>query len=206
MAAMEEQDSIPGFEEFMVPVMRIAADGELRSTRELGRLAADALGISSASREQTIKSGSPRWYSRAHWAITYLVQAGLLVRPSRGFVKITEEGRKLADNLPPRLDKKYLTRYPKFVEFLNRRGRSAGKTRPSGATSATESDQSPEELISEAVAANVAEVESDLLTLMRALEPDEFERLVLNVLITMGYGTEETATHTGRSGDEGIDG
>jgi restriction system protein len=41
---------------------------------------------------------------------------------------------------------------------------------------------------------------------VRALGPDEFERLVLKVLIAMGYGTEDKATHTGRSGDEGIDG
>ncbi len=56
-----ERESVPGFEEFMVPIIRIAADGELRTTRELGRLAADELGISSLTREEKIKSGSPRW-------------------------------------------------------------------------------------------------------------------------------------------------
>lgn len=191
----------------MSPTLRIASDGVTRHTHELAQLVANELQIPSEVRQETIKSGAPKWRSRAHWAQTYLVQAGLLARPRRGYVEITEEGKLLAANLPPRLDKRYLERYPGFVEFMNRKKRPSGEQRSgSDFLSQPESDQSPEELISEAVAANLAEVQSDLLARVRELPPDAFERLVLKVLVAMGYGTEETATQTGRSGDEGIDG
>jgi restriction system protein len=201
---MTERDRIPNYEAFMLPTLRVLADGGELSTREAANTAADLLAVPAEARTVTISSGTLKYVSKAQWAQTYLAQAGLIARPRRGVVAITAEGKVLLEDPPAAVNKKYLERFPSFVEFQNRTRRTATDGAP--AQGVAPSDESPEELVSEAVAVNVAEVESDLLARIRRLAPAAFERLVLRVLVALGYGTTQTATQTGRSGDEGIDG
>jgi restriction system protein len=200
--------TIPTYEEFMLPVLRVLADGRPRTTRATSEAAADLLALDAEARVETIPSGLATYVSRAQWAQTYLVQAGLLVRPKRGVVTLTDAGRALLDQNPVRVDSAFLRRYPSFVEFVGRKQasgtRAGAKTTEPAATSS--SDLAPDELIAHAEQANRAEVESDLLTQVRALSPAAFERLVINLLVAMGYGTADASEHTGRAGDEGIDG
>jgi restriction system protein len=202
--------TVPTYEEFMLPVLRTLADGAPRTTRTTSEAAAALLGLNAPAREETIPSGLLTYVSRAQWAQTYLVQAGLLTRPKRGVVAITDAGRALLSENPPRVDSAFLRRYPSFVEFV---GRKQTPTRPhlapnasTKAASTSSADLAPDELIANAEQANRAEVESDALAQVRSLTPAAFERLVIDLLVAMGYGTAEAAQHTGQSGDEGIDG
>ncbi len=201
--------TVPTYEEFMLPVLRVLADGQPRTTRAASEAAADLLALDAEARAETIPSGLATYVSRAQWAQTYLVQAGLLVRPKRGVVTLTDAGRALLAQNPARLNSAFLRRYPSFVEFVGRKQapstRAGAKAAEPAATSSS-ADLAPDELIANAEQANRAEVESDLLKQVRALSPAAFERLVINLLVAMGYGTADASEHTGRAGDEGIDG
>ncbi len=202
--------SVATYEAFMLPTLRALADGQPRSTRATSDAAADLLGLSQEARDETIPSGLLTYVSRAQWAQTYLVQAGLLTRPKRGIVTLTGAGRTLLAEGPDRVDSAFLRRYPSFVEFVSRKQTTAGSrasvTPDDAAAGSSPVDVAPEELIANAEHANRAEVESDVLARVRELSPEAFERLVIRLLVAMDYGTAGTAEHTGRSGDEGIDG
>ncbi len=166
--------------------------------------------MSDDARDETIPSGLLTYVSRAQWAQTYLVQAGLLTRPKRGIVTLTDTGRTLLAEGPDRVDSAFLRRYPSFVEFVSLKQTTAGSraaVNPDDAAARSfPVDVAPDELIANAEHANRAEVESDVLARVRELSPEAFERLVIRLLVAMDYGTAGTAEHTGRSGDEGIDG
>lgn len=159
--------SVATYEAFMLPTLRALADGQPRSTRATSDAAADLLGLSQEARDETIPSGLLTYVSRAQWAQTYLVQAGLLTRPKRGIVTLTDAGRTLLAEGPDRVDSAFLRRYPSFVDFVSRK-----QTTADSRASVTPDDA--------AVAVSPVDV-----------APDE---LIAN------------AEHTGRSGDEGIDG
>ncbi len=196
--------TVPTYEEFMLPTLRVLADGAPRTTRATAEATADVLGLSGTVRAETIPSGLLTYVSRAQWAQTYLVQAGLVTRPKRGVVTITDTGRTALAEAPEHIDSAYLRRYPSFVEFVGRKQPSARSTSATELSPST--DVPPDELISNAEQSNRAEVESDVLARVRQLNPAAFERLVIRLLIAMGYGTAGAGEHTGRSGDEGIDG
>ncbi|MFW5933919.1 MAG: restriction endonuclease [Actinomycetota bacterium] len=151
-------------------------------------------------------SGSRRFDNRVHWAVTYLVQAGLIHRPKRGVVQITERGREVLAVKPGRIDNDLLDRFPEFVEFKNRTG-----TRPRAASDAELTSpataETPTERLSEAVEKANGVVAEELLRRIREREPAFLEDLVLELLTSMGYGGREgAAEHLGQSGDQGLDG
>lgn len=202
--------TVPTYEEFMLPVLRVLAGGEPLTTRVTSERAADLLGLDEADRAETIPSGIQTYISRAQWAQTYLVQAGLLTRPKRGVVVLTDAGRALLTENPTHVDSAFLRRYPSFVEFVGRKQTQprahAAPGAPAEPAPSSAADLAPDELVANAEQANRAEVESDALAQVRALTPAAFEQLVIDLLVAMGYGTADAAQHTGRSGDEGIDG
>ncbi len=199
--------TVPTYEEFMLPTLRVLADGVERRTREAASAAADLLGVSEEDRAEVISSGLPRYLSRGQWAQTYLAQAGLIARARRGVVVITDAGRALLANPPATLDAAFLRTYPEFQAFLQRKRPASEAAEPATLdVLGRDTAVPPDELIGAAEDANRAEIESDILATVRGLDPAAFERLVIRLLVAMGYGTAETGRHTGRSGDEGIDG
>ena len=80
----------------MLPVLRLLSDGADRTARSAIEALSDEFELTSEEREQLV--GSQRiglMASRVHWAMTYLVHAGLTDRPRRGVWRITDEGRRL---------------------------------------------------------------------------------------------------------------
>ena len=199
--------AIPDYQSLMLPLLSVAADGQVYSVREAReRLAAD-LGLSDEERAELLPSGrQPVFGNRVSWAKTYLQQAGLLSAPRRAHFQITERGRQVLAENPTVIDAKLLDRFPEFVEFRTsgkKNGDDAGAAVVEMCESAT-----PEELLESAHQRIRGDLAGELLNRIKSESPTFFERLVVELLVKMGYGgsRKEAGKALGKSGDGGIDG
>lgn len=197
---------IPDFQTCMRPALAHLADGGLHRSREVKEALADEFGLTEAERAELLPSGRQRVIdNRVGWALTFLSQAGLVERPSRGVVRISDQRRHALVANPSRIDMKVLEQYPSYLEFRQR----TRDAKPDSAGDAVEHvavPVSPEDLLATAVAENRAALEGELLKRALALDPTGFELLVLRLLGAMGYGKAGMIDHSGKSGDGGIDG
>lgn len=206
--------AIPDFQSLMLPLMRIALDQQIHMFRDSVEVVAKEFGLTRAERLEMLPSGgAPLLYNRLAWAKTHLRQAGLLELPQRGAFRITDTGLELMATRPARIDISVLRKYPAY--FLTKAGASASVSAPlSGAALSVqamplESERAtPEEEIEQAHHLLRQELATDVLESIMKCSPVFFERLVVELMIKMGYGgsREEAGKAVGRSGDGGIDG
>ena len=199
--------AIPDFQSLMLPLLRMAGDGREHSVSEARDALAAEFTLSDADREELLPSGrQSKFANRVAWARSYLQQAGLLLAPRRGHFQISERGRGVLQAPPSRIDIKYLEQYPEFVEF---RTPKADLSQPQ-APPAVDKDEpeTPEEALEAADQKMRLGLASELLARVKAGSPSFFERLVVELLLRMGYGgsRRDAGQAIGRSGDEGIDG
>lgn len=198
--------NVPPFNAWLLPLLKRLADGEAQPLSNLAQQLADDLGLSPEDRAQMLTSGQLTYQNRVGWARTYLKKAGLIEAPSRGTARITDRGRRvLAENLPA-IDVKYLYRFPEFVEFhapAAEQNSVAPEVAPDVAT--LESPEDTLERVSLQLRQNLA---TELLDRIKAAPPDQFERLVVDLLLAMGYGgsRQDAGEVLGKSGDGGLDG
>jgi restriction system protein len=112
--------SVPDYQTLMRPSLEALADGHERTGPEVRDVVAAAIGISDQDRDETIKSGAPVFDSRVQWAITYLSQAGLINRPKRGVLRITDRGRQVLAENSARVDNHVLMQFDEFRDFKTR--------------------------------------------------------------------------------------
>ena len=207
--------ALPTYEEAMLPVLQILQKDGPRHRREIVREVADQIGLTEDERQQTLPSGKATVIlSRVGWALAYLKQAKLVESPKRGIYQIAERGRTVLAEKPTKVDGEFLSRFPEFVDFLQRaRASTAGDLKTdqeSGRDRAIPlSDQaSPEEALEAAYANLRTGLEEELLDSVKSARPAFFEQLVIDLLVKMGYGGSrpEAARAVGRAGDGGIDG
>ena len=204
---------IPGFQSLMLHLLKLAEDGRETSLKEATQAMADKFHLSKEERRQTVPSGRQTTiYGRTSWAITDLVMAGLLERPQRAHFTITDEGRKVLAENPSFIDREFLKKYPSFLEFCTPKPR---KRKPKNilqtaeiADEAADEALMPDERIDGALNELHDALKHELLKRVTDAPPEFFEKLVINLLLAMGYGgsQENAGMHTGKSGDEGIDG
>jgi len=168
----------------------------------------DELNLSQAECEETIPSGSTTLIaSRVAWAITYLVQAGLLKRPKRGHFVITDKGRSVLDKDLSILNLAYLKKIPDFIDFMNRKGEIKPAVDATPFKEVPASDKSPEEVIGEAYQELETDLKEQILERVLQNSPAFFEHLVVRLLSSLGYGRADTLVEVmGKVGDGGIDG
>lgn len=196
--------TIPDFQTLMRPILAHLADGATRRSRHVKDAMADEFGLSEDERAEMLPSGRQRTIdSRVGWSLTYLAQAGLVARPSRGQVIITDEGRAALTTYPTRMDMKALEAYPAYLEF---RDRSRKETPAAVESVAPTVEATPSDLIEQAISTNRAAVEGEVLKSALALSPTGFEDLVIWLLERMGYGKAGSIRRTSASGDAGVDG
>ena len=198
--------AIPDFQTLMRPLLEMAADGKVRALREAREFLAGRFELTAEELTTLLPSGRQRVFdNRVAWAKTYLSAAELLDSPQRGHFVISERGRAVLQKAPERITVGFLEQFPEFVQF-----RSISKTPKEVAKAAVADDegQTPEETLETAHHKLRAELASELLAHVKKCSPQFFERLVVELLLQMGYGgsRKEAGEAIGTSGDEGIDG
>lgn len=197
---------IPDYQSLMLPVLQACADGQEHRVAELADRMADRFDLSPEERARLRPSGGqPVIVNRSHWAIFYMVKAGLLERPRRASVRITDRGRTVLAQDPTRIDNAFLCQFEEFREFRAGSGRT---DRPPQLQESEPAAETPEERILAARAEIEAELKEQLLRRVREGSPRFFEMLVVQLLVAMGYGNTlgGIAAAVGGSGDGGIDG
>ncbi len=197
---------IPDFQSIMRPMLQHLSDGQQHSITELHDKISDDFGLTSEERKERINSGKQTvMRNRVGWARTYLNKAGLLEIPVKGHAQITERGRQALDECPDRVDVKYLKQYEEFLEFLT--PKSQGQVTEVGAETTGE-ESTPEEQLEAAHKAIVKSLADEILDTIRTATPTFFEQLVVDLMISMGYGgsRKEAGQATQSTNDDGIDG
>lgn len=198
---------IPDFQSLMRPLLQFAADGSAHSIRDCLDHLANEFSLSNEERKELLPSGRQEVFTnRVAWAKTHLRMAGLIEAPSRGVFRITERGQQILRKHSQRVDLKILRQQPGYLEARDSKKEKNGKK--NGEVEPSDDDQTPEEQIEAASVALRDSLGEEILAKMKAASPSFFERLVVELLVRMGYGgtRKDAGRAIGRSGDEGIDG
>lgn len=200
--------SVPGYQTFMLPLLRLAAQGEVQIKDCIDKIAQE-LRLPETDINEPLPSGKQtRFANRVHWAKTYLAQAGLVETTGRGRFKASERGLDVLRSNPPNIDNDYLAQFPEFREFKSRRSVDDEAVPAAPSAIAASSPATPEELIEQAYDDITDELRATLLERIMAATPAFFEALIVDLLLKMGYGgsREEAGKPVGGAGDGGIDG
>ena len=195
--------AIPDFQSLMLPLLKLSSDGNAHYIHDAVAQLADEFSLSEEERTKLLPSGvEPIFFNRVGWAKTYLKKSGLLEYPKRGFFKIKDRGYQVLEEDPDKIDMKYLEQFPEYIEF-----RQTKKTVPPS-NGGDIGDLTPEEALDDAYQKIRQDLADDLLSYVINSNSGFFEKLVVELLVKMGYGgtQREAARAVGKSGDEGIDG
>jgi restriction system protein len=198
---------IPDYQSLMLPLLKLVSDSQEHKYRDLIEKLATEFHVTDEERKELLASGNqPIFDNRVGWAKTYLKKAGLLDSPKRATFVITQIGLDTLKKNPDRIDAKYLKRFPAFLDFQNA-SRNDNETEEK-IINIEPNEQTPEENLDKAYQRIRKSLASELLNKVVDLSPTFFERFVVELLVTMGYGgsIKDAGKAIGKSGDEGIDG
>lgn len=199
--------AIPTYEECMLPLMKIAEDGKEHLFKETIDTLIIRFNLTDEEKQQLLPSGSAFVINnRIGWARTYLTKAGLLLKTRRGYFQISEEGKKFLKRNPNFINTKMLSDYDSFNEFQSIKEKDTSDYDKK--INKEEQNITPHELLESGYLSIKNELSSELLSMIKNISSSRFEKLVVDLLVKMGYGgsIKEAATVVGKSGDEGIDG
>lgn len=197
--------AIPDFQSLMLPVLKEAANGEVRIS-EVVAVLGSKLALSEVELSELLPSGKQTTFAnRVNWAKSYLGKAGLITLTKRAYFVISDRGRAVLANPPESINIKFLESFPEFKNF---RESSVGNPITSESEITNFKELAPDELIRSASDELQQSLGAELLSKILASPPDFFERLVVQLLIAMGYGGSaiEAGKALGKSGDGGVDG
>lgn len=214
--------SIPDFESIMRPLLIHLSDGKEHGTEETLDVLAKEFGLTEEERRRLLPSGRQGLFrNRVAWAKFFLKKAGAVETTRRGIYRITDRGLSLLGSTKS-IDAAALQQFPEFKAFIlsSRRGTLAGENSEAAVVhemksgrgkeppQPPESTYTPEELISLGHSQLAEQLSTELLERIKAASPEFFERLVVELLLALGYGgsRQDAGQIVGRSGDEGIDG
>jgi restriction system protein len=198
--------AIPDYQTLMLPLLKLAADGQEHKKQDAVTALSDQFQLTEEERAEMLPSGGSGVMSnRIGWASTYLKKAGLLASPKRGYLMITPTGLELLAENPQAISNTTLERYESFRDF-----KSVKRLKPEdpGSSLELEYNYTPEDALSAAYKQLRASIEDEVLSAVKSNSPGFFERVVVDLLVRMGYGgnRQDAARAMGKSGDEGIDG
>lgn len=202
---------IPDFQSFMLPVLQFASGGQVVSVGPAVQHVSDQFNLSPDDRAALLPSGKQTVVrNRVAWAKSFLTKAGLLESVDWGQFRITERGRNVLTQKPARIDNSFLWQFEEFRKFKTASSVEKAAVTPNAARSdaIAQSDQTPDEILREAHDDLTRALAQELLDRIIAAPPEFFERLIVSLLVAMGYGgsVPEAGRVLGKSGDNGVDG
>jgi restriction system protein len=192
---------VPDFQTLMLPVLEDVSDGRERRHRDLFASLARRLELTPDDLAELLPSGAhSKFENRVRWAKWYLTKAGLLEPTGYGVFRISSRGREVLAGRPERIDIRLLEQFPEITEL---RGGERDANRESVPTTET-----PDEALASIHESLTSALGQELLDRALRASPAFFERLVVDLLVAMGYGgsRRDAGEAVGRSGDGGIDG
>lgn len=202
---------VPKFDEFFLPCLQCLSDGKIYTQELLRNYIINYFKLTDTDINVLIKSGKKTQVSdRVSWTVSYFMQAGLIDTPQRGTYIINSIGKKFLSEHKNGFDKTDLLKIPAFATFATRKTEKT--RRPSSNTSIIDNNKveecTPTDLIDDAFRQINDTLAKDLLSKILEMTPIFFEKLVVELLVKMGYGGsfEDAASVTQYSHDEGIDG
>lgn len=200
---------VPGFQEFMLPMLELASDGREHSLEETRTAMASRFNLSEQEQNELLPTAKQtRFSNRVAWAKSYLQQADLLNSSRRGHFQITDRGRTVLAEKPPRIDIQFLERFAEFREFRDGGKGDSGAPVPPKKNTGEVEKETPEEALEQAYQSIRKDLASELLAKVKSSTPKFFETLVVELLLKMGYGRSraDAGKAIGAAGDEGVDG
>jgi restriction system protein len=200
--------SVPDYQTLMLPVLSASAEGEVRIGQVVDLLA-DQLGLTADERTELLPSGKQTSFSnRVHWAKTYLNKAGLIELTRRGHFKITARGQEVMASHPQRIDNAFLNQFEEFRQFKEKSVQDSEQEKGEAEATFEHSKETPDETMRVAHRQIETALAHELLERIQVAPPAFFERLIVNLLLKMGYGgsSKEAGRALGGSGDDGVDG
>ena len=196
---------VPDFQTLMFPALRVLSKQSPRTTVEVRAALANEFHLTEVDLAELLPSGRQTTFAnRVAWAYSYLKQAGLISSPRRGAYEITDRGRSAMAENPTRIDIAFLSRFPEFQAFRQ----PSSDPAPNEPVAVSQAVLTPDEQIRSGYKRLRESLAVLLLERALAVSPARFERLVIDVLVGLGYGGShaDAAEVAGRGGDEGIDG
>lgn len=204
---------IPDYQTLMLPLLKAISDGVEHKFNDIVEVLAHEFKLTEEEKKELLPSGLSFLFSnRVGWARTYLKKAGLLDGPKRGIVVISQRGKNVLAENPPAINVKYLQQFSEFLDFqLNRKDDSTTAVEsvfPIASSGFEAKQQTPEELLELGYQTIRKSIEQEILTKLKSVSPSFFEKIVVELLVKMGYGgsIQDAGKAVGKSGDEGIDG
>jgi restriction system protein len=203
--------TIPDYQSIMLPLLKLSSDGLEHSSRQTVDRLANELRLTKEEKETIYPTKKvSMFYDRVHWALSYLKNARLIEGTKRGFFKITERGVNVLKQNPEDINVRFLKQFPEFTDFLNRSRDEKEETNSQTKREHREdiTNKTPEEIMEDGYQLIRENLVREILENVKKSSPVFFERLVVELLVAMGYGgsIKEAGRAIGKVGDEGIDG
>ncbi len=197
--------AIPDYQTVMLPLLCFASDGQEHSLRDAIDSLAAEFKLTEDERKELLPSGQQEVFNnRVGWARTYMKKAGVIETTRRGHFQITKRGKEVLATKPNRIDVRFLEQFEEFQQFRALRHTPSTETVPETEEMIT----TPEESLESAYKRLRDNLATDLLQQLKSISPGLFEKIVVELLVKMGYGgtRQDAGRAIGKSGDEGIDG
>lgn len=201
--------AIPDYQTFLLPLLKLAVDNQIHSVREAYQVLPEQFNLTEEEKRVLLPSGQQTIVNnRIGWARTYLKKACLITQPKRGHFQITERGQNVLRQNLDKINLDFLTQFPEFQEFRTKKNKPDEADIEIQEPLPLAEQKNPEELLEYAYEEINNEISQELLETVKAVSPAFFEKLVIDLLIKMGYGgsKKDAGQAIGKSGDEGIDG
>lgn len=197
---------IPPFQKYLYPFLKLMGDGNVRNISQVCNDLAKSMHLNKDELAETYEtSGQNRHHGRCGWARTWFLKAGILESPKRGYFRISQAGRDLLDSGQTEISQKFLIEhYPSFADFAKPKKKDNHESLSDETLDATD----PMNQMEDAFSQLNNKLIDDLLQIIGEQNPKFFEKLVVDLLVAMGYGGdfEDAAKVTQFSNDGGIDG
>jgi len=202
---------IPNFQKFFYPVLKFTSERTETSLNEIRNVLTQFFSLTEEEKAERVPSGvQTKFDNRIYWTKSYLSKAKLIENTKRSHFKITKKGLDFLQKFNSEISINDLKAIPEFREFNEGVPSTVGQT----VTTATDEDfqiietKTPEEILDYSFTKLTDELASELIDKIKSCSPSFFERLVVDLLVKMGYGgsRKEAGKVIGKSNDGGIDG